>query len=161
MKSSKSMLRIFLGAVFVSFFTTQIFAQSDTRIAPLYKIGFSAKQGGYIFSLSKDRKHGLVAETQDQAPFSTWYDAQNKISDPANHNNKYHGAYFRDWRMPTQFELNLLYLQKDKVGGFANKNYWSSSELDFYNGWYQDFSSGNQDYISKYSSVTVRAVRVF
>ena len=90
MKYSKAMVSIFLSAVFILFFTTQVFAQSDTRIAALYKIGFSAKQGGYIFSLSKDRKHGLVAETQDQSITSNWYDAQDKISDPANHNKKYH-----------------------------------------------------------------------
>ena len=161
MKYSKAIVRIFFGAVFVLFFTKQVFAQSDTRIAALYKIGLSAKQGGYIFSLSKDRKHGLVAETQDQSSSSTWYDAQDKISDPANHNNKYHGAYFRDWRMPTKFELNLLYLQKDAVGGFASSYYWSSAEYDNANAWSQTFDYGYQNYYFKTITLYVRAVRAF
>ena len=70
---------------------------------PTYTIGISTDLGGYIFWVSTDGKHGLVAETQDQG-LSTWYNAQNLISDPANHSTN--GQKFRDWRLPTKHELN-------------------------------------------------------
>ena len=39
------------------------------------------------------------------------------------------GITFGDWYLPSKYELNLLYLQKIVVGGFATAPYWSSSEL--------------------------------
>ena len=41
------------------------------------------------------------------------------------------GITYNDWYLPSIFELNLLRLQKDIVGGFTNyygETYWSSSE---------------------------------
>ena len=32
------------------------------------------------------------------------------------------------WRLPTKDELNTLYQNKDKIGGFANSGYWSCTE---------------------------------
>lgn len=32
------------------------------------------------------------------------------------------------WRLPTEDELMILLKNKDKIGGFADKTYWSSSE---------------------------------
>ena len=32
------------------------------------------------------------------------------------------------WYLPNKDELNLLYNQKNVVGGFANHDYWSSSD---------------------------------
>ena len=63
-------------------------------------------------------------------------------------------------------ELNALYvnLKKDLVGGFADTNYWSSTEFDnVYNGfaWYQNFSNGSQDYVDKFLAFYVRAIRAF
>ena len=34
------------------------------------------------------------------------------------------------WRIPTQYELNLIYKNKYKIGGFINDYYWSSKEYD-------------------------------
>jgi len=31
------------------------------------------------------------------------------------------------WRLPNKEELNLLFTNKDKIGGFKSKAYWSSS----------------------------------
>ena len=33
------------------------------------------------------------------------------------------------WRLPTKGELNLLYENKEKIGGFANYWYWGSAEV--------------------------------
>ena len=67
----------------------------------------------------------------------------------------------RGWRLPTKDELNIMYQNKDSIGGFANTFYWSSSELGNDDAWFQDFSGGVQYFLNKGSSVYVRAVRTF
>ena len=47
------------------------------------------------------------------------------------------------------------------VGGFANNNYWSSSEYDNNNAWKQNFNNGNQNNNNKNNTNYVRAVRGF
>ncbi len=66
------------------------------------------------------------------------------------------------WRLPTKDELNLVYLNKDKIGGFAINLYWSSTELGYGDAWYQSFKYGNQDFGNRTnggSAHCVRAVR--
>ena len=54
-----------------------------------------------------------------------------------------------DWRLPSKDELNLLYLNKKKIGGFSVDNYeYASSttyERDRDKFWVQDFYNGKQD----------------
>jgi hypothetical protein len=71
------------------------------------------------------------------------------------------GVRYGDWYLPSKYELNLLYLQKSLVGGFANIFYWSSTELDNDDAWVQNFGSGNQYFNYKNSTDYVRAVRAF
>jgi len=125
---------------------------------PTYTIGLYPELGGYVFWVSVDGKHGLVAETQDQVP-SGWYGAQNMISNPANHSVD--GQKFRDWRMPTKYELNEMYLQQGAIGGFSPGGYWSSTELDYSIAWYQVFSNGTQLNLIKFTNLLVRSVRAF
>jgi hypothetical protein len=132
---------------------------SSSSSSPTYTTGLNSDLGGYVFFLSTDSKHGLVAETQDQSRSTTWYDAEDKISNQANHSTN--GKKFTDWRLPTKHELNLMYLVKDLVGGFANNYYWSSSEYDGAYAWGQSFYNGDQDYGDKSATVSVRAVRAF
>ena len=65
------------------------------------------------------------------------------------------------WRLPTKEELNILYENKDKIGGFASSNYWSSTEYGSYTAWGQGFDIGDQTNFSKSSPYYVRAVRAF
>jgi hypothetical protein len=65
------------------------------------------------------------------------------------------------WYLPSKYELNLLYLQKAVVGGFADYFYWSSSEYNATSAWYQYFEDGFQASNSKYTTYYVRAVRAF
>ena len=69
----------------------------------------------------------------------------------------------KGWRLPTKDELNTLYLNKDKIGGFADTIYWSSSEHDYYidTVWFQYFSDGAQDDYGELGTGYVRAVRTF
>lgn len=72
------------------------------------------------------------------------------------------GVTYGDWYLPSKFELNLLYLQKTAVGGFASALYWSSTEYDTNLAWVQAFDSGSHYYYNKFSYTTrVRAVRAF
>ena len=50
------------------------------------------------------------------------------------------------WRLPTKTELNILYKNQDKIGGFVHFVYWSSSPLkdDGRYRWRQEFSFGSQ-----------------
>ena len=71
------------------------------------------------------------------------------------------GVTYGDWYLPSKYELNLLYLQKNAVGGFGNDYYWSSSESANGGAWEQYFGNGGQDVGYKDAAVYVRAVRAF
>ena len=71
------------------------------------------------------------------------------------------GVTYGDWYLPSKHELNLLYLQKTVVGGFASDHYWSSTEADFDFAWDQNFGDGAQNYYVKDDTGCVRAVRAF
>jgi hypothetical protein len=70
-----------------------------------------------------------------------------------------------DWRMPTIQELNSLYDNRAKIGGFTQDRYWSKSEGGV-NGnggtkfWFKNFNSGINDLTSDGRiQFNVRAVR--
>ena len=65
------------------------------------------------------------------------------------------------WRLPTKDELNILYVNKDKIGGFANSLYWSSTENGGNYAWFQHFVYGDQNDFYKSATSYVRAVRAF
>ena len=65
----------------------------------------------------------------------------------------------RRWRLPTKDELNIMYQNKSKIGGFANEDYWSSTEYGVLYVWNQSFLTGDQFNFNKGSSAYVRAVR--
>ena len=118
--------------------------------------------GGIVFYVTTDGLHGLIAETQNQSTGSDWYSAQDVISNPANHSAP--GLLFTDWRLPTKYELNLMYNARSTIGGFATFYYWSSTETVNFNSpfaWYQYFGSGNQDGANKNDAYYVRAIRAF
>ena len=51
------------------------------------------------------------------------------------------------WRLPTKDELNVVYKNKNKIGGFGSAgSYWSStlSNFSLNKVWYQEFEFGMQ-----------------
>ena len=62
------------------------------------------------------------------------------------------------WRLPTKDELNLLYENKDKIGGFESC-YWSSTEIGNGGAWEQSFEDGKQRDFNEIPLNYVRAVR--
>jgi hypothetical protein len=72
------------------------------------------------------------------------------------------GVTYGDWYLPSKYELNLLYIERDTVGGFTSTYYWSSTEIDVNDAWRQNFSNGGQYNANKgYTSSRVYAVRAF
>ena len=63
------------------------------------------------------------------------------------------------WRLPTREELNLMWLNRESIGGFASAYYWSSNESNLNYAWNQYFYSGNQFNYFKYYTFYVRPVR--
>jgi len=68
---------------------------------------------------------------------------------------------YSDWYLPSKDELNKLYLNQTAIGGFAAAYYWSSSEYDNINAWFQNFNDGGQGNYYKSTTYYVRAVRAF
>ncbi|MFT4680287.1 MAG: hypothetical protein ACI9YU_000115 [Flavobacteriales bacterium] len=79
---------------------------------------------------------------------------------------------YSDWFLPSQFELNEMYLNIGQgnalglgnIGGFAYNaysNYWSSTEDYTNTAWGQYFYDGDLRFVYKAASFNVRAVRAF
>ena len=141
--------------------------------------------GGIVFYLDSNGG-GLIAATTDQFTGAQWgcYDntisgadgtaigtgAQNTIDIEAGCTtpgtaadicaNLTLGGY-SDWFLPSKDELNEMYQNKSKIGGFANSGYWSSTEYDSDYAWIQYFSNGGQGSPYKSGSANVRSVRAF
>ena len=74
----------------------------------------------------------------------------------------YAGGGYSDWFLPSQDELNELYLNKAAIGGFGSAWYWSSSEgNDHGYAWGQGFNGGRRGNGLKGYYDAVRAVRAF
>ena len=80
---------------------------------------------------------------------------------------------YSDWFLPSKDEFNEMYynigpgnaLGLGNIGGFASNAYWSSTEFDDDNAWYQNFGyldeDGPQSDIEKSMNANVRAIRAF
>ena len=136
-------------------------------------------------------QHGLIATTSNQSTGIQWYNGVNTNTEAAgtaigtglSNTNKIivsqlntgsypaklcadyslnvNGVVYDDWYLPSQDELNKLYLNQVAIGGFANNYYWSSSEYDDTYARRQDFASGYQTTGYKIYSRYVRAIRAF
>ena len=134
---------------------------------------------------SSSVQHGLIAATTDQSINIKWSNTStvtNAVRDGIGagmYNTEliienqgvgsyaaqlcanYQGGDYGDWYLPSKYELNLLYLQKTAVGGFASAYYWSSNEYSSTNAWIQHFLSGDQTNTGKSGLTYVRAIRAF
>jgi hypothetical protein len=158
--------------------------QSGGTVA--YAIGDTGPAGGIVFYITADGLHGLEAAPDDQSTDAPWgcagtdiAGAEGKAVGLSEHNtydiladcgdtgtaaeiaHEYMLNGYFDWFLPSKDELNLLYQQKDVMGGFAKGLYWSSTENGSYLAWSQYFNSGYQDFTNKGYKFRVRAVRAF
>jgi hypothetical protein len=119
-----------------------------TRKVGKLEEGFGAGKSNTAFIINKllpDDKDGMFA-----ARICAEYSVTEK------------GNVYKDWYLPSKFELDLLYQQRKIVGGFTYDNYWSSNEYQFNSIWVQNFGNG-QHRISNSESYgnAVRAIRAF
>jgi hypothetical protein len=68
---------------------------------------------------------------------------------------------YSDWYLPSATEIDLLYKQRNAVGGFSNTIYWSSTEEDHDKAVIIDFTSGSFFTANKTNPYKVRAIRSF
>ncbi|MFT5258854.1 MAG: hypothetical protein ACI810_000590 [Gammaproteobacteria bacterium] len=156
----------------------------------VYAIGDTGPAGGKVFYITHEGLHGLEAAPVDQASalwncFGTDVVGVTNITAaeiPDDHSGATNTPLIAvacggaaavaavyvwpngqtDGFLPNKEELNLLYAQRAEfVGGFAGSLYWSSSEFDDIFAWNQIFGSDNQVLDDKFSTNSVRAVRVF
>jgi uncharacterized protein (TIGR02145 family) len=73
------------------------------------------------------------------------------------------GATAGDWYLPSQGELNQMYINKTILGGFATSPnaYWSSNENYMSNAFFQSLDNGYQGISDKGALWYVRAIRAF
>jgi hypothetical protein len=71
------------------------------------------------------------------------------------------GDGYADWFLPSRDELKKLYINRGKIGGFAEYFYWSSSGSGAYYAWGRSFIDGWQGGYNKHLYIRVRAVRAF
>ncbi len=70
------------------------------------------------------------------------------------------GVTYSDWYLPSIYELNLLYLQKN-IFAFLGQYYWSSTEVGGDGAWIENFDDGYLGFNIKYFSGFIRAIRSF
>ena len=92
---------------------------------------------------------------------SSWYNADNLLSNAANHDTN--GAKFKDWRLPSKRELDLIYSVYFWGNGASlnDHSYWISTTHSEDWGMTKNFADGNLGYTDRGHSNYVRAVRAF
>ncbi len=131
-------------------------------------------------------QHGLIAAPSDQSTGIKWYNGTYLITNAIGTaigtgasntaliiSVQGSGSYaasictaltlggYTDWYLPSEDELNELYINRAVIGGFASVYYWSSTEANSTEAWVQYFPNGGQGYANKGPSNYVRAVRRF
>jgi hypothetical protein len=71
--------------------------------------------GGIVYYITAGGYHGLIVETYESGN-ATNEDALDIVSNPTYHNSTYNGNLFTDWRVPTYYELLLLYNARSTPG---------------------------------------------
>lgn len=144
-----------------------------------FEVGQEA-QGGIVFYVTPDGRRGLVVAKQDQTPDAeapddwvrdtqywryTW-----QVQHPNYHDDD--GKNYTDWRLPTLWELQMLYDMRDDIGGFITDQvdpgdeefgaswYLTGTEYHYNLTWGIDFNTGTvQSGIAKSENMNIRAVR--
>lgn len=90
-----------------------------------------------------------LIEMNLQPNTSGWYVLWDKVKE-------FRETYGEKWFVPTKYELNLIYINRDSLSGLttlgnADPYYYSSSERDIYYAWDVGLKRGDQTYSGKHS----------
>jgi len=132
---------------------------AESIVEKKYNVGDRAL-GGIVFYVNDNGTHGLVAASGDEPQTVDWFESGNNMDNPEFHDED--GKNYMDWRLPTKYELNLMYERRNTIGNFTRDFYWSSIEAEIGNSaWAENFSNGEQQIHSKVEKGSVRLVRTF
>ena len=154
---------------------------------------FTSEDTGYV----EGETHGLISAVEDQSSGIQWHNGisvttgatSTAIGTGSSNTDDviavqgdtetdyatglakaYNGGGYTDWFLPSQDELNLMYINKTTInttalanGGtnFTSSFYWSSSEGSGAGALEQNFNNGAQGNGAKQNPLYVRAVRAF
>lgn len=68
---------------------------------------------------------------------------------------------YDDWYLPSKQELDILFLNREKVGDFEERYYWTSNEVSVDEAWIQNFYDGRQLNVEKSDENYVIPIRAF
>ncbi len=116
-------------------------------------------KGGWIFFLYQTGDHGLIVAQKDQFPGRTDWANAKRLCDNFDLEGK-------GWRLPTTNELRMIYDHRDKINGFSNDLYWSSTPSNEGPNWFEltNLRNGRWSYknaLKESNKFFVRAVRSF
>lgn len=189
--------RIFLPAnstIYIRAYATNSYGTgygNDITYTTGYTIGLM-HGGGMIFDVDGSGQHGWISSLADQgsaipwAPGAMWTTATNAFSADGAANTTtiinvygnassyaaklcrdFRGGGFTDWYLPSTLELQILWTEKDVIGGFppyiflGDFYYWSSNENVSFRAWERDFNDNTSSNSEKRNLNYVRAIRAF
>jgi hypothetical protein len=145
-----------------------VYSNSETRqptptlaaaaSAEALKVGASMPDGSVYAGVSPDSGKPIYATPKDVPMRCNFNQAADFAANLDAHSHK-------DWRVPTNAELNVLFANRAAIGGFDTTGsnpagwYWSSSRINL-TAWAQRFSDGSQDLnILRVDASLLRCVR--
>jgi hypothetical protein len=121
-------------------------------------IGNVMPDGTIYAGISPDTGTPMYTTPKDSGLCAQWH----KVMD---HAAKLDAHGQKDWRVPTEAELNTLFENRAALGNFNDTGshpaawYWSSSQYGTYGAWAQRFSDGGRVNDYRYDRSSLRCVR--
>jgi len=118
--------------------------------------------GGIVFYITAGGLHGLIADTYENGNASN-EEALDFVTNPTYHNSTYGGNLYTDWRVPTYYELTLLYAARATNNlNLTSGTYLSCTFTAYYQYKNLKFSNNTIQYENaNWVPRTLRAIRSF
>ena len=116
--------------------------------------GDTMPDGTKFAGVSPDTRKAMYTTPADAPKLMNLRDAERYAQTLDDHGHK-------DWRLPSQAELQVLYDNRAAIGGFEGKDYWSSGTWGRagLGAWGYDFASGKPKRYLNLETYSFRCVR--